>query len=1492
MSELGLQLEIRDNSEQAAKGLQSLATHLGAVKKALSGGLNFEGIAKQVKTFAAAITDSVPQESINRLNDLAKAMERISSAGAVKIKLPDAGSESSGIETFENNVKSAASSAESSLEHVAQSASGVADTIAEAGNAARALDSGITNVDESLASVSTSGIEQLSSEIVENMSKLDLLEMKYDAIKAKIEEKVSAGKLSDPQIATYGLQLQNVAAQIEKEKDRIVRAQAEEAEAVSKAKAEEEAEMQRMARALEEVQRAVEQAKLEDLHNGASKTAEEFANATNSVEELKRALDELSNRMETARGNGTLGKEQETVFNAWIEQLANRYNKLKQPAMQTANGIEGVAQSAASSAGPIKKAAEAHGSLLAVVKKLGRGTLKAVGGGIKGVASGVSKSVSAFQSLRDKIGLSNTAIGRLFSSIQRVALYRLIRSAIREVTQGVREGVDNLYQWSNAMNGSFAASMDAGASASLQFKNSIGAMLGPAIEAVIPLLVSLANVAIQAANAINQFISVLFGRATWTRAKEVSVSAGKALGGAGKAAKEADDAIKGLLADWDELNIIQQESSKGGSGGSGGGGGGGVGAADMFEQVEIENNWWTDLAQQLKDAIQAGDWEGAGRILGNKLNEVIARWDSAGWARKFNDVINKALRFSIGLLDSVNFKLLGSKIGLFMIEIFGDNNLINWQLLGTFLRLKIMAAFNTLYGLFETPGLFEGIGKSLAAAVNKLFEFSQDNINVIAEVLGGSIKRVATAAVSFFDETDFESIGSTVGDILRKVFGENGTIGWDTIGEAVKKGVLSVFDLISGIVSGESNADKALRARYENTALAPYLDQMLGSDKNGLQELVETLKNTFSSLYDDVIAPTIEWLSTEKIPSLIQGISNVLSGLSGVVQAAYPHLVNVYNNFIKPIADTVIIAAAVALNIFAEALKAIGEWIQSHGSEFESLVQTILELYGVFKVSKWITNISLFHTTLASSSGAVSGISALTTAVGALITKFESLFLLTATIEAIYNMYKEMKEQGTLLGLGQKDEDGAIDIGGIKIGGEPGSGERKKLIGWGKAVETTLQEYMAKGLEIKPDSPYYGIIDDLVNYYNEGLTKGLVGTDDFYVQLHQKFDELRKYATEQAEAARQDAADTVQGLQQTIQAWNDLGYVDIGQWADLSSAIDEGRVKSLDELRDYAKSIGAALEEGVADGAEMASPLTPVVEVQPQIVDGNAQDYTGTYEMEYDLGNGEALQVTQKIEPIVEVDQSEIEGLYDQLREEINFYDPSESEISDAGFWESVIEPLVRDISAASGITEEATDGVANQFHTKWLESLYAEDWEGSTDGLLNILSESIEEAIPGELKAPDSSAYESSLNNAANATVSAAQTAINALNQWNAAQQSMFGGVARYGGGMYNMPSVSAYATGGYPTTGQMFIAREAGPEYVGTMGGHTAVANNDQIVAGISSGVASANAEQNALLRQQNQLLMQLVNKRFTAEAVPSSGWGRFIQQSSDAYARQTGG
>lgn len=49
-------------------------------------------------------------------------------------------------------------------------------------------------------------------------------------------------------------------------------------------------------------------------------------------------------------------------------------------------------------------------------------------------------------------------------------------------------------------------------------------------------------------------------------------------------------------------------------------------------------------------------------------------------------------------------------------------------------------------------------------------------------------------------------------------------------------------------------------------------------------------------------------------------------------------------------------------------------------------------------------------------------------------------------------------------------------------------------------------------------------------------------------------------------------------------------------------------------------------------------------------------------------------------------------------------------------------------------------------------------------------------------------------------------------------------------------------FADGGFPDVGQMFIAREAGPELVGSIGNRTAVVNNQQIVESVSRGVAQA--------------------------------------------------
>lgn len=79
---------------------------------------------------------------------------------------------------------------------------------------------------------------------------------------------------------------------------------------------------------------------------------------------------------------------------------------------------------------------------------------------------------------------------------------------------------------------------------------------------------------------------------------------------------------------------------------------------------------------------------------------------------------------------------------------------------------------------------------------------------------------------------------------------------------------------------------------------------------------------------------------------------------------------------------------------------------------------------------------------------------------------------------------------------------------------------------------------------------------------------------------------------------------------------------------------------------------------------------------------------------------------------------------------------------------------------------------------------------------------------------------------------------------------KSLFGGDSdNKATDLYATPTSAAYAipytkhaAGGFVSDGQLFLARESGPEMVGQIGGQTAVANNGQIVQAVSAGVAKA--------------------------------------------------
>lgn len=81
------------------------------------------------------------------------------------------------------------------------------------------------------------------------------------------------------------------------------------------------------------------------------------------------------------------------------------------------------------------------------------------------------------------------------------------------------------------------------------------------------------------------------------------------------------------------------------------------------------------------------------------------------------------------------------------------------------------------------------------------------------------------------------------------------------------------------------------------------------------------------------------------------------------------------------------------------------------------------------------------------------------------------------------------------------------------------------------------------------------------------------------------------------------------------------------------------------------------------------------------------------------------------------------------------------------------------------------------------------------------------------------------------------AKTTTEQLNQMNIA-----GSASPHSTSTHGVGGGSMRAGGGFVDTGEWFIAREAGPELVGRIGNRTAVANNDQIIQGISTGVFNA--------------------------------------------------
>ena len=175
---------------------------------------------------------------------------------------------------------------------------------------------------------------------------------------------------------------------------------------------------------------------------------------------------------------------------------------------------------------------------------------------------------------------------------------------------------------------------------------------------------------------------------------------------------------------------------------------------------------------------------------------------------------------------------------------------------------------------------------------------------------------------------------------------------------------------------------------------------------------------------------------------------------------------------------------------------------------------------------------------------------------------------------------------------------------------------------------------------------------------------------------------------------------------------------------------------------------------------------------------------------------------------------------------------------------EKIIQPVGKFFSDLwSGFTKKAKDaweGVKNVFST--VASFFKDTFEKAWSGIVKVFS------VSGEIFVDIKDGVVSAFKTVVNALIKGINqvvaipfkginTALKFLKDIEILGLKPFSTLKEI-----NIPEIPLLANGGMVSTGQMFIAREAGPEMVGSIGGKTAVANNDQIVTGISEGVYAA--------------------------------------------------
>lgn len=551
-------------------------------------------------------------------------------------------------------------------------------------------------------------------------------------------------------------------------------------------------------------------------------------------------------------------------------------------------------------------------------------------------------------------GFLSTFTSRLKGIALSLLIFNWISKGFNAMVAGMKKGFENLMKYS----GDYANSVQSLKNAQVTLGNSFAAAFAPIVQTVIPWLVQLINTISRAMTYVAQFIVILGGKSTFTRAKQVQDAYNKSLGGTSSAAKKA----YGALAKFDDLDVLQKQDNSGGGGGESG--------TDMFEEVPVDpkvKGWLDgirdrlkpilDYMKELKEAFMEGFWDGLGDPSGRLetikkgleqikealldiWNDPAVRSAADAWAKSlmymFGSLVGSIA--SIGLTIAAAFigglgDYLQNNVGRikeFLISAFNIGTEINNLLAGLFQSIAyIFEAFASESGIrFMSAliGVFADAGMGLLEVALKL---GRDILNMLIQPIVENQEGFRTALEGLLSgaATILEGLKASIDSIfdnLNTVYDAH----FKPFFDSIAAGLSSIVNIILTVWNGSIQPVINQISQKISELLTQYITPFV----NNVVEFIGHIETHLQNFWVMFLQPLIEWFISFVVPILseaisllveiiIQVVESIMADLNGLMEFINGTIMPAWNGFWESAGDT--------FDAFWQVISTIGDLIKN-----------------------------------------------------------------------------------------------------------------------------------------------------------------------------------------------------------------------------------------------------------------------------------------------------------------------------------------------------------------------------------------------------------------------------------------------------------------------------------------------------------------------------------------------------------------------------------